>query len=209
METFMSKAGNYRIRVEQDIDSPCPRDDWDMMTGFVKVPRAGDSRLMDVPAVHAPGIPVMDAHERFGGPSDEYVRSRRDAEALVARWARIFHGMVVEYDSEHGGYWFVSPEHEDFPSREDRPDDWQAAQQRIIDGEREVYRQWAEGEVYGVILERAVVWETGTPGTGEHRTMATWEAVDSIWGNYLDDDYTVRSVVDDYFPVEVEEFDFA
>ena len=198
-----------------------------MMTGFANIPDLGDSRIIDVEPVHADTFGLAEAHDRMdagryayrptiiapdgtkGGWVVEKI-SRTPVEDRVVRWARIFRGAHVEYDAEHGGYWFVDPQQmqENWPGP-DYPDgkskaEWEAA---IIEGERETYRQWAESEVYGVILERKKKWAEVTPGgviVGGSQ-METWEEVESVWGNYLDDDYTAQVVANEYWDLTEEE----
>lgn len=172
-----------RIVVRYDTDAECPRNDWDMQTGFVKIHGRGDSRLMDVPAVHDdPTGLIEEAHDRF---YDDDGMSRGKAEDLTERWARCFHGLHIEYDAEHGGYWFVHMDN-DFSAD-------LTGQAEIIKSERETYRQWAEGDVYGVALERrrpfVKKYADGDEVEGEE-----WDEVESVWGCYLDRDYTPEVV---------------
>lgn len=87
------------------------------------------------------------------------------------------------------------------------------------------YRQWAQGEVYGVILERRVSHvsfeitrtETGwTFNDAENPTFTDdWEEVSAIWGCYLTDAdegenitaYTAEIVAASYFELTPEEQD--
>lgn len=188
-----------------------------MLTGFVKIPHAGDSRRSDVPAVHDdPTGRIVEAHDHFDFENNGYTLTEED----VARWAKIFHGLHLEYDSEHGGYWFVDPDQlvENF---------WDASlggrwmyandeltkaevEAKIIESEQETYRQWAEGDVYGVILERKVAWaklsaDGGTVLQGEGTVRETWENEGSVWGCYLDDEYTAQVVAKEHFDLTDEE----
>jgi hypothetical protein len=240
-----------RLKVVADEGPECPRDTWYMMTGFVKIAHRGDSRLMDVPAVWVDPIGIAEAHDRFDSvwdrsPEGLWDRTGApDPEELVIRWARIFHDMHVEYDAEHGGYWFVDPEQleENFsasPSGRrrqilDNPiafaSGWRFTaryyfswgksleiQAQVIEQERKTYRQWANGEVYGVILQRAVTYATfevtrtedgfemDDPGAAV--LSDDWEQPDtdsSIWGCYLDDEYTPQVVALEHFDLTDEE----
>lgn len=58
------------------------------------------------------------------------------------------------------------------------------------------YQRWQEGDVYGVILERARIF---TADNGD--TLTVWEKSESIWGCYLDADYTARTVAAEYWSV--------
>ena len=208
-------TGTSRLRVVFDQDALDPRKDWDtMLTGFVKIDGRGDSRRGDVEPVHEAPIPIAEAHDRFYGDT---ALSRWAAQLLTERWAWVFHGLHIEYDSEHGGYWFVD--------RDSWAEGWDAPadgftlehQAEIIEGERETYRQWAEGEVYGVILERQVTevtyraerTELGFEIDTTHQPVVAdqWDEVEAIWGCYLDDDYTAHVVASEHFPLTQEEAD--
>lgn len=54
----------------------------------------------------------------------------------------------------------------------------------------ETFDQWLKGDVYGIILEKREQFTNAD----ETRELDIWEEDDSIWGNYLDDDYTARRV---------------
>lgn len=211
MSEIIELTDTARLVVEYDDSPECPRGDWHMLTGFVKIPGRGDSRLSDVPAVHDdPGIGW--AHENF--PNEE----------LVERFFRIFHGLHVEYDAEHGGYWFVAGAdaaayatpvdtysralfRDNWPDLEPGSPESLAKQAEVIRQEQETYRQWADGEVYGVILERAAPWEKTFVNSGDTVEGVDWVEHTSIWGSYLDDDYTAQVVADEYFDLTDEERD--
>lgn len=172
---------NHRIVVKYDESPSNPRTDEDwMLTGFVTV--SGNRRTIDVaPIYDDPTGWIPEAHERLSELRSFDSRGYRDD--VVARWARIFHNLVVEYDAEHGGYWFVDPnrfaeagftldEHGDIVHR---AQDFDAEtgkylptyhvtgtqnvaefQRSIIDAERQNYNAWANGEVYGIIAEKRI-----------------------------------------------------
>lgn len=226
-----------RITIEYDDGPENPRKSWDMMTGFVKIPGRGDSSLIDVEPVHTdPTSGIAAAFEHFGEAGYVYVgqgkgynggpyqhRTWIDAERLTVRWARAFYGLLLEYDSEHGGFWFVDPEQMEanFPAigdgtvqrfrrQEGAPintyeqyvQDFFEASAEVIKSERETYRQWANGEVYGVIFERRATYvrvidsdsDTLPSDVDWNETRETWEQVESLWGCYLDSDYTAQMV---------------
>lgn len=233
MSDIIQLTDTARLVVEQEVGSTNPRKDWDMLTGFVKIEGRGDSRVIDVEPVHEAPIPIQDAHERL---STWHSQPRfTPHEGIVERWARIFHGMHIEYDSEHGGYWFVDPAgfRANFPAigdgnvkrirqRKGAPygvyDHYEQSaletQAEVIEQERETYRQWAEGEVYIVSLERLEryvrVVDSGSDVVADDidwdSTKDEWETVESIGGNYLDDIYSPRVVADEHFGLTPEEF---
>jgi hypothetical protein len=172
-----------RLVIEQDEDAGNPRKEWDMATGFVKIGGRGDSRRADVEPVHGDPVRIAEAHDRMG---NFFTRSRYDGyEPIVERWARVFHGMHLEYDSEHGGYWFVSPDQ----VRENVAlgADWDKLERQaeIIASDRETYRQWADGEVYTVAYEKLAEWHR-TDDSGVHHVREEWQNEESISGMYMD-----------------------
>lgn len=200
-----------RLRVVVDTDADCPRGNWHMLTGFVKIPGRGDSRRGLVPAVHEPRADIEGAHGRI-----EIMWNTRLANSAVERWARIFHGLHLEYDNEHGGYWFVALDGPDLFA-----DNWPdlvvgtpehlAKQAEVIKQEREVYRQWADGEAVGVILEHKVRWirvdQNDEPVFLADGDLAreTWEEEESLGGCYLDDEYTAQHVALEHFELDEDE----
>lgn len=196
---------NHRLRVEQDDSPQCPRGDWSMLTGVVNIDGYGNGNYVDVPEVHQPHIPIAEAHDRlYGLGSCMLVRSYVSRETSVLRWARIFHGVALQYDATYGAYWFCNSEGED-GFNENWPDlvpgtpEHFAKQNEVIDQERETYRQWAEGEVYGVIHEKLETW---VKADDPDETRDDWEEVDALWGCYLDDDYTALVVAKEHFDLD-------
>ena len=61
--------------------------------------------------------------------------------------------------------------------------------------------QWLDGDVYGVILEKRTQWTNGV----NDDTMDTWDEVESLWGNYLDETYNALAVAREYFNIEIKE----
>jgi hypothetical protein len=212
MSEIIELTETARLLVEQDADAENPRKDWDMATGFVKIGDRGDSRLARVPAVHRFDR-LSEAYYRLLDTAGIYFtdvlfRAYVRAEAQTARWARIFYGLHVEYDHEHGGFWFVAPEQ--IKVNNEHGGDWSSLEKQaeVIASEQKTYRQWAEGEVYTVVLERVATFEKVThhsDGTLEQVAGSEWEVVESIGGCYLDDDYTAQVVASEYFNLTTEE----
>lgn len=163
-----------RLIVEHDLDAQNPREDFDCFnTGVVTADNY--SRFNKVPEVHPdPTGSITEAHSRLSTD-------------LVIRWARTFHGLTLVWDWQYRAYWFVSPEglaETGCISLDEETD------LKIIALDMETYRRWADGEVYGVILEKSAVWKK----EGHDDEQVLWESEESIWGCYLDDDYTARDV---------------
>lgn len=68
-------------------------------------------------------------------------------------------------------------------------------------GEYVTYAAWRRGDVYGVIHEKRQTWEHSE----DDRELETWEHEDSLWGCYLDQEYTALVVASEHFDVEIKE----
>jgi hypothetical protein len=168
---ILETAGRYRVRLEiqQDSESANPRTDQDCNLTNVITPKG--QRYIDV---DENGGPLADGWERI---EDRYV----DAVPVFTRWARLFHGATVIEDRPHDGawsLWYLMPD-----KAAETP--WEP--KRVIELEIDQYRKWAEGEVYGFIIEKDV---TRIPRDAEDREdpdlddeTREWEHVDSCWGH--------------------------
>lgn len=160
-ENVIEERGDYRVRVEYDSDSADEFPDW----------------------IQSAVIPMSDRSLSY---NDDYgytdlIRgkwSHRRSE-VIDRWLRIFHDVraVTQVSLRAGDYLVLLTE----VARKyyGTPDDHL---QECVDGDAEAFRQWAEGEVYGYVIEERASWRRvgGDPGD----TMDTWEIVDSLWGLY-------------------------
>lgn len=219
---------DHRIVVYPDSDAQNPRKDIAMLTGYVGITdRQSHHNYIDVEPVHGDSMDLFKAYEHFDGVSwslsfDEGYRRTKGweekPEHYVIRYARIFHGAVVEWDGKYGGFWFVNLNPNDpdgfaanWPELVLHSPEHLAKQAEVIKQDREVYRQWAEGEVYGVVLEqrheRARV-ERDADGLVKLLNPLTdddifeeWEQVESIWGCFLGDEYTAVVAAKYYFDI--------
>lgn len=205
METFeLSERARIRVEYDQDARSINPREDWDQATGFVHIDGLGDSRLVTPPAVHEPEIRISDAftHLRFrrGVPrhTDVLWRQRQEAIEATVRWARIFHGTVLEWDDEYGGFWFVAGAIANSPE----------TQAAVIESERKVYRDWATGEVYTVALEIAEKWvkvERGGEPVDDPAERVDWSEESSMGGIYANAEWRLPEDVAAYYALTYAE----
>lgn len=166
----LETAGRYRVRlaVQQDSQECNPRTNDDCNLANVITPKG--QRYIDV---DKDGGPLADGWERI---EDRYV----DAVPVFTRWARIFHGATVVEDRPYDGawsLWYVMP---------DKLAETTVPAEKVIEVEKGEYRKWAEGEVYGYIIEKDV---TRIPRDAEDREdpdlddeTREWEHVDSCWG---------------------------
>lgn len=101
----------------------------------------------------------------------QYVMSRFHSELVCARWLRIFHGAFTIIDGCN--VWYIIPAELD-PA--DRP-----MAQQILEDERQEFIDWANGEVYGYIIEKLVTYQrVDEPNVRKD----IWETVDSCYGFY-------------------------
>lgn len=168
---ILETAGRYRVRLEiqRESESANPRTDQDCNLTNVITPKG--QRYIDV---DENGGPLTDGWERI---EDRYV----DAVPVFTRWAKLFHGATVIEDRPHDGawsLWYLMPD-----KAAETP--WEP--KRVIELEIDQYRKWAEGEVYGFIIEKDV---TRIPRDAEDREdpdlddeTREWEHVDSCWGH--------------------------
>lgn len=150
--------GRYRVRLVADEDAVDPRRNYGYITHVIT---QKSSYYRDV--------------DPDGGPLQygwDYYSTRPGSEALFIRWARIFHGAVVtEHNPGRGpaSLWYLMPtglaEVTDPEAR--------------LRGDIAEYQSWADGEVYGYIVEEAADWvrKDGEPGS-----MTTWDTVEDLWG---------------------------
>jgi hypothetical protein len=188
---------NDRILIVPDQDASNPRTNGDyMLTGFVKIPGHGDSRLNEVPGIYEPGLPIQAAYDKINesmwarhlkkSPNNYDVSFSRATIHLVERWARVFHNTKLYWDFEYGGFWFVNEEQLalNWPGIEipdgavtykgkqvQRPE----LEEEIISDEREQYRIWAEGETEGWIHQRRMSW-----ARVEQDEQGLWELVSPL-----------------------------
>lgn len=179
MEEILETAGQYRVRLETDQDPTNPRTDQDNLCHVITVP---GSRYIDV---DANGGPLQDGWD--------LIKDRADAVEVFTRWARTFHGAVVEYHTPERGansVWYLMPD-----QFAEVPDP-----KKHIGAEITEYQNWADGEVYGYIIEKSVAWmptdEEDCENLGER---TTWEHVDSCWG-YVGYEYAKSAALEEFAP---------
>lgn len=188
---ILETAGRYRVRLEvqKDSESANPRTGQDCNLANMITPKG--QRYIDV---DEDGGPLEEGWKRI---EDGYV----DAVPVFARWARIFHGVTVVEDRPHDGawsLWYAMPERLAETT-------WTA--ERVIESEIREYRRWAEGEVYGHIVEKDV---TRIPRDAKDRDdpelddeTREWEHVDSCWG-YIGREYAEDAAREAFAPYAKE-----
>lgn len=158
IETFLD--GRFRVRLVADDCASDPR-------------KCGENLTHVITPTQSRYLPV----DEDGGPLQhgwDYYSTRPDSEKLFSRWARIYHGaVVVEHRPVRGAWslWYLTAD--DIAEHEI------ADPAEYIGAERDEYQAWADGEVFGYVIERAVQWGRRD---GREGSMTTWEEVDSLWG---------------------------
>lgn len=187
----------WRLKVVQDYDGQNQRtnDDY-MLTGALTI-NSRWRNTIDVEPIHEFPGPLHGAHIVL---QDEQV---------VIRWAKIFYGIHLDFTD--GTYWWVDRGKLEQNWSGDELDQVLAgsyfytdhlgakhaiSEASIIKDEQEDYRRWCDGEVYGVKLERRIdLYELDDKGVATDReAFPFWEEVESLWGCYLNDDYTAKEV---------------
>lgn len=175
--------GKYRVRVRYMEGCESPREDGDYHVSGVVTTCADRYLAIADPAGDQR---VSDAWNRL-----EYRYEWRDAEPMLERYVRILGG-VSELDTPNEGprtIWYVLPDQ----MREAGFTDDQITPERMreaLEAERKEYRAWAEGETYGIIIEKNTTWVRVTDDEmiSFDDTMETWEEEESVWG-IIGDEY--------------------
>lgn len=184
-EVLHQQGDRYRLRLVPHLYPENPRTAFDHLAHVVTVPHPN---YLNVGPDEGP---LGDAWRRIIGERHRvHGAAERDAVEIFERYARIFHGARTLYDSPYEGpsaVWYILPDgiaQLAAPSAE-HPDPAMAC----LQVERDEYRAWAEGDVWGYIIEVRETWvpvsQLGAPES-ERDTMQTWEEVPdgSCWGFY-------------------------
>lgn len=164
MEEIIEQSENYRVKLVIEDAPEDPRKAHDHIVSVVTVP---DRKYI---VVDQDGGPLSDQWDRL---MEKYEWST--AVDMFERWARIFQGAVTLLDTPNEGanaVWYITAE---VALREGITDSMAA-----LKAERDEYRAWAGGDVWGYVIERRVTW---VRRDGDD-TMETWEHEDSCWGYY-------------------------
>lgn len=155
----VSDDGLSRVRLVQDTDATNPQAEYDHLGHVLTVPHPRFTKISEE------GGPLEDGWDRL----DDH---HKQVEIFI-RWARIFHGAVVLHDTPNEGpsaIWYMLPAQ--FGEVEDPA--------KCLESERDEYREWASGEVYGYVIESPVTYVE----VGGDRSINQWEEAEdgSLWG---------------------------
>jgi hypothetical protein len=168
LDIIKEQAG-YRVRLELDDTPEQPEDD-----GAVPVLQLQLYGYYRAYAFNSQAEPYLQAFLQFV----DRVRKPVD---VFERYARIFLGAVKVqgYNIGHvSQYGYLA-----FDTAAWRNDMQVSAEQLQAEDYLEEIRAWAEGSVYGWIVEKQRPW-TKTYADGETEQGSSWEQVESCWGYY-------------------------
>lgn len=171
----VSDDGRFRVRLEVQEGPANPRQEYDHLSHVITVDTLR-GRYYDVDKESGP---LGDGWDRIKGHNHRV--------EIFERWARETHGAAVLHDSPGEGaeaIWYLMPDQ--FGEVSD-PGEYLAS-------ERDEYRAWAAGEVYGYIIEQSATW---TPKDGGDEEIVTWGRVDSCWG-YIGYDYAKGAALEEF-----------
>ena len=162
-----TENGRYRVRLAIDEGTENPRRDYDHITHVITPTQ---QRYIDV---DPDGGPLQYGWDYYSVRALDCVR--KGAEDLFIRWAKIYYGaVVVEHRPVEGAwsFWYMTPEQ--IAEIGNTPAE-------AIAAEIQEYQAWGEGDVYGLIVERAIHWKRADDPDSDD-SMTTWEEVASCWG---------------------------
>lgn len=188
MEEIIEERGEFRVRLELDTDAAKPED-------------AGQCPILQVIVKQYEGYAATEFNEQAAGfayPFDRFITafgavSQHKAIRVFERYLRVFRGTKsfatyhLGYSREYGYIAFDTKAWlEEIGVTDENPDIEPVDRAEPCLDE---IKAWAEGDVWGWIVERKVRWQRlGSDGEPvfltEPNTMETWEEVSSCWGFY-------------------------
>lgn len=184
METLKENE-NYRVRIVSDESGEKPYDEGSVPILY----RAFRSYRME-------WVAFNDQAEEYAAKVTEVYRRFDGEEGTVERYLRIFHGAYsVAFDSSENNRYLAF---DTAAWREsvgitdewlDRDSDIKLDRQKLADGSLTEVMAWANGEVYGYVLEArreyAPVYRTHDGTVAEYgESIYEWQEVDSCYGFY-------------------------
>ena len=156
-------GGSVRLVLHIDQDPVNPRQDYDHLCHVASVP-SGYYRPVDPDAG-----PYAHAWEHFG-PSRA---------GHFVRFVRMLGGEAEYYSPQSGiaAVWYLTAEDIAREAVASDPD-WA---HNYIESEAREYEAWADGDVYGYVIEQRADWQR-TLHDGTDETREGWESIESCWG---------------------------
>ncbi|AWY07632.1 hypothetical protein SEA_YOSIF_68 [Streptomyces phage Yosif] len=157
------ESGDLRVRIVQDTTDVNPREDYDHIVNVI----TADTHLGHYLEVDADGGPLQEAWDRIAW--------RPDAIDVFIRYAEIYHGAtVIERHDGPRTLWYITAaeleEHGIAPEHA----------LNVVEGEIREYRDWAEGDVFGLVVEKNIALKP--VDETDDRIFMTWDELESVWG---------------------------
>ena len=153
---------------------------------------------------HGSAPRLIDGRDKWPRSDSAYAVSD---DALVTRWARIFHSITLDYAD--GTFWWADPSEmaANWPELVQGTPEYVEREKLVIKGDQAEYWAWAEGEVYDVCLQRSEGYAKISNIDAEwidalgsnDPDLVVWELVEALGGNYLTREYTAQQVAGEHF----------
>lgn len=171
---IIETRGDYRVALYLDDTMGNPRDEYDHTAHVVSVPDRSylppDKDGGPLAAKWQRCLDRYDYRNTWDGTSN--------AIELFERYCRTI-GVLTLLDTPIDGptsVWYM------MPADIQEAANYNADPMAILGGERDEYRAWAEGSVYGYQIEQRIVWHKADHEDAD--TMVTWECIDGVGGYY-------------------------
>jgi hypothetical protein len=161
----LETRGDYRVKLEVEEGPPEPYDDG--QSPLLRLDYRGHPEHVDV------GTRPHDCDERIEEAAATW-GADRDGD-LLEKYLRAYHGVTQVVYYRNSSYTYIT--YDDARWRE-------AVGAEPGSASLEEYKAWAEGEVFGWVVEKRVRWNRAEPEDGPDDTMDTWEPEDSCGGFY-------------------------
>ncbi|MEU3265090.1 hypothetical protein [Streptomyces bacillaris] len=162
----ITEDGRFRVRLVRDEHPQNPRTDSETLVHVITI----DTHLGQYHPVDKDGGPLAEAWERLKW-------NRWTGIDTFTRYVSIMHGGIVLESSPVRGprsLWYVTGE-------EARAIDGGLLTEGYVEAEMQEYEAWAEGDVWGYVVEERVPWTRADDYDG---FMEIWVEVDSCFGFY-------------------------
>jgi len=175
-EEIIEERDSFRVKLVADEGTENPREDYEHSCGVVTLHNGyGHQRYIDT-ADPAGDDRIRDAWSRL---SERYQWD--EAGRMMERYIRILGGVSLWETPREGAnnLWYILPEKFKEVQLTDTFDASRAME--MLRAERDEYRAWCEGDVWGYVVEKNVEWRRVDDDV---ETMETWEEVEdgSLWG---------------------------
>lgn len=170
-----SDNGKYQLVLKADPEPSNPRRDYDHQ---VHVVTQQNSRYLDVDKKTGP---LGEIWEHLGA---HYLPVRQLE--LFERAVRMLGGISVLHTPQNGprSVWYLTAS---------EMGELDVSPKEVIESEIQEYQDWAEGNVFGFIIEKSEDWKKVSNDEMESR----WEEVESCWG-YIGYEYAVQSAKEEF-----------